>query len=84
MDLSFSFHRTPSCSNEVLKGSKQIYSQINTTEYVDLTPNTRTERIYESLGDCKEYTYENVIHKSHFPPSQTVHSHHPIPSIVTR
>ncbi|KFM76760.1 hypothetical protein X975_25257, partial [Stegodyphus mimosarum] len=40
-----------------------IFSKNFQTEYVDLTPNARTERIYESLGDCKEYTYENVIHK---------------------
>ena len=42
-------------------------------EYVDLTPNARTERIYESLGDCKEYTYENVIHKPHYPTNQVMY-----------
>ncbi|CAL1282679.1 unnamed protein product [Larinioides sclopetarius] len=77
--------KTPSCSETVFEGKQtDIFSKNYQTEYVDLTPNTRTERIYESLGDCKEYTYENVIHKSHFPSNQTVHSHHPIPTIVTR
>ncbi|KAF8793828.1 Synaptogenesis protein syg-2 like protein [Argiope bruennichi] len=63
--------KTPSCSETVFEGKQtDLFSKNYQTEYVDLTPNTRTERIYESLGDCKEYTYENVIHKSHFPPTQ--------------
>ncbi|GIX77792.1 hypothetical protein CEXT_563201 [Caerostris extrusa] len=53
------YPRTPSCSETVFEGKPtDIFSKNYQTEYVDLTPNARTERIYESLGDCKEYTYE--------------------------
>lgn len=80
--------KTPTQSENVfdaLDGKQaDIFSKNFQTEYVDLTPNARTERIYESLGDCKEYTYENVIHKPHYSTNQNSHSHHPLPSIVAR
>ncbi|XP_035217504.1 uncharacterized protein LOC118190823 isoform X2 [Stegodyphus dumicola] len=77
--------KIPTSSENVFEAKQtDIFSKNFQTEYVDLTPNARTERIYESLGDCKEYTYENVIHKPHYPSNQNAHSHHPMPSIVAR
>ncbi|XP_071037926.1 synaptogenesis protein syg-2-like [Parasteatoda tepidariorum] len=77
--------KLPASSESVFDGKQtDIYTKNYQTEYVDLTPNARTERIYESLGDCKEYTYENVIHKPHYPSNQNAHNHHPLSTIVTR
>ncbi|XP_054706717.1 hemicentin-2-like [Uloborus diversus] len=77
--------KTPTGSENVFEAKQpDMYSKNYQTEYVDLTPNTRTERIYESLGDCKEYTYENVIHKAHYPTNANVHNHHSLPALVSR
>ncbi|KAG8191734.1 hypothetical protein JTE90_008798 [Oedothorax gibbosus] len=77
--------KTPSGSENTIDGKQtDMFSKNYQTEYVDLTPNARTERIFESLGDCKEFTYENVIHKPHYPTNQNAHNHLPIQTIVSR
>lgn len=40
------------------------------TEYSNLAPNTKTERIYENVGE-KDHTYENIISRVHFVPKET-------------